>query len=1472
MSKHNITHGAKKVNSVRKIEIKFGQNYYIRVRVKENSKPNSFPATALIDTGSSFNLLSADKAKQLHVEKLNNTDRLRLGNLRTADGARVTAEGKCNVNIEIGDALFPVTFFVIKSLASELILGVTFLREYGAQIDCNRNVITFDNELVAAVLQRRCKYVLRVDKTCNIPARSESLVPVKIPLSCEWNEFMIQPLPSFGRFGLFMARTVVSPSTRYTFCQICNPTEYPIQLKAGRAIAEPVEIDQTLEPHSQEKIDAIVAAVQLNSDVSIDEKLRRLKAKEVNVDLDHLTAEQRVEMIDLLHEYLDVFAVSYADLEVADVPPLEVELLPGSRPVRQRPYRLSAPARKAALDQVNDMKAAGLVYENPYSRYCSPVIIVPKPGNKYRLVVDYRKVNAQIREVTWPLMSIDDVIHTLSESKSTLYTSCDLNSGFSQVALAPGISQEISSFGLHNEVLTFTRVPQGLKISPLYFMSCMDKILKAHPDITAICYVDDFLLHDADWTSHTKNIRALFDCFRKSRIKIKGSKSQWAKKSLKFLGHVFGEGQVSVDPAKIDLITNWKVPHTVKGLKRYIGLCSYYRKFIFQFSKIQAEFSDLLSKNAKFEWKEKHQKAFELLKEKMTSAPCLRFVDNKERCYLMTDASTKAIGWILHQMGPDGQLHPCIFGGRTLSKSEQKYPITELECLSLVCAVQNLHVYLAVGKFTVFTDHLSLKYLNSLKLQFGRLGRWSMVLQQYDMEIVYKPGKQMANVDALSRRTYEPHENRPYNDVLDDDANFVHAIQLQASDCTTTETVERTVDNANTALSRDCPTDVLTCDMINADDIPTEQSVSHMFTFYYGDDECNDTAVNSEQANAFTHQVDVSQNVELGLTDNTCEQDGVFSINDATDDPAVNNEDRVEIQLNAIDVKALQAECSDCRPMMDYLMHGILPTNDDIAAQKLILESIAYMMHNDTLYHLFEPRTKRLDTVEPVVKQLVIPMTLREKVLRALHDENAHIGFAKTYSLLKRRYFWKNSYTDLYNWICSCEKCTKCKGSPGAKAPMVPQPIPSQVFEKIHLDYVGPFVPDSSGAKYVLTIVDSLSMWPIFVATKSTTTEEVVSAIYDSVISIFGVPRIWQSDRGSCFISAVIKAMAKLVGAKISYTSSMKPQGNSRVENMHYQLVKSLKTMISEQSEWSKFLASVALSHRSTPTTATGFSPAYLVFGHELSLPIDLTLLNDVNTNADVDQYLRDFLPKLETARDAARHNLEDRNTKTKAYYDKFSQYPTYRTGDRVMLHEKRVVVGQSSKLTPSWVGPWIIEACHDNFLYTLRHAVSLKLHKSRIHANRLKLCVERNSPRQNKPLVLPPQQLPALPSLPSVDSNQAIAVSSTANTDLRITQRSTDSDQLASNSRPVPTTVANDLSTQQSSDNAKDSDAADADTYYEIERVTAKRFIHGKPYYRIVWKGNYPASWECEENLNQTALDAYHEMIQQRRRRSKRQ
>src|SRR5437764_9421794 len=201
---------------------------------------------------------------------------------------------------------------------------------------------------------------------------------------------------------------------------------------------------------------------------------------------------------------------------------------------------------------------------------------------------------------------------------------------------------------------------------------------------------------------------------------------------------------------KIEKVQKFLKPENVSELQSFVGLASYYRRFVKDFSKIVKQLMEIFQKDKNYEWKERQEKSFEELKRKLTKILILIYPDFDKIFTLYTNASGYALGSVLSQEDESKRERVVAYASRSLTKAEQNYSTTEKECLAVIWEIEKFYHYLYGRKFRVVTNHYALKWLQTAELK-GRQARWVLKLQPYDYEIIYKQGRKHQNADALSR-------------------------------------------------------------------------------------------------------------------------------------------------------------------------------------------------------------------------------------------------------------------------------------------------------------------------------------------------------------------------------------------------------------------------------------------------------------------------------------------------------------------------------------------------------------------------------------------------------------------------------------------------------------------------------------------------------------------------------------------------
>lgn len=220
--------------------------------------------------------------------------------------------------------------------------------------------------------------------------------------------------------------------------------------------------------------------------------------------------------------------------------------------------------------------------------------------------------------------------------------------------------------------------------------------------------------------------------FRAANLKLKPLKCKFACKSIKYLGHTLTSQGISPDSDKVTTVKKYPIPTTLKQLRSFLGLASYYRSFVKNFSQIANPLNNLMKKDVSFTWTSECQKAFDALKTALITAPVLIFPDYNKPFILQTDASKQGLGVVLAQE-KDGRIHPCAYAARSLLPAERNYSVTRLEFAAVMYAIDKFSCYLRFHPFVIETDHIALKYIWSMKSPQGQTARWLEKLADYKL-------------------------------------------------------------------------------------------------------------------------------------------------------------------------------------------------------------------------------------------------------------------------------------------------------------------------------------------------------------------------------------------------------------------------------------------------------------------------------------------------------------------------------------------------------------------------------------------------------------------------------------------------------------------------------------------------------------------------------------------------------------------
>lgn len=422
-------------------------------------------------------------------------------------------------------------------------------------------------------------------------------------------------------------------------------------------------------------------------------------------------------------------------------------------PIKQRYYPIPYHQRDYVKREIESMLKMGII-EKSNSAWNSPIVLVPKSNGEIRMCLDSRKLNSVTKVDTYPMPLIQEILDSLNNAK--FLSSIDLKSAFFQLNLDKP-SREKTCFSIPGlGSFQYCRMPFGLVNATARMMRLMDKVFGPEFSGKVFYYVDDIILISGSFVEHVELLRRVYGRLKEAGLTINLEKSVFCRSSLKFLGYVVDRRGLRTDPDKVKSIVDYPVPKSQKEVRRFIGLISWYRRFIDNFSTVIAPLSRLtrkLPKGQSFNVNEDALLAFNKVKSLLISAPILSVPKFDRPFIISSDASDVGLGCSLSQLDDQGSEHPVAFASRMLTGAERNHSTTEKELNALMFALEKFRGYIEGSPFKtkVYTDHSSLKWLASLKSPSGRLSRWALRISQFNFSIEYRKGADNKVADALSR-------------------------------------------------------------------------------------------------------------------------------------------------------------------------------------------------------------------------------------------------------------------------------------------------------------------------------------------------------------------------------------------------------------------------------------------------------------------------------------------------------------------------------------------------------------------------------------------------------------------------------------------------------------------------------------------------------------------------------------------------
>ena len=442
---------------------------------------------------------------------------------------------------------------------------------------------------------------------------------------------------------------------------------------------------------------------------------------------------------DMLRQYVDIFNKPLKESCLTGVEPRElIKLDSNASPKQSGPLRLSKPHQEFLKEHIEYLLEQDIIEESHSSWRHNPVIVTKSDGT-YRMTVNYKPVNSVSSFDAFPFPIIDDLLSKLSGAR--FFSRIDFSQFYYQLPLIES-DREKTAFQACGRLFHFKRCPFGLKNAVANCSRLMASVFKDIPNI--LLYLDDGLIYGRDKAEHDRTLEQVFQRIKDHNLSLNMKKCEFEKHSTVFLGHLIEDGAVKPDPDRLKPMMEFPIPQTSVQLQRFLGLATYYSKYIANYSGLSKVLYDKL--NDFDEWTPLEKQAFLTIKSELAQS-LLVIPDPKEILCLRTDASGQAIAAVLETV----DRKPVYFCSRSLNSTERNKDIVELEALAIYWSILRCKTFLLGRHFKVLSDHRPLQYLFNKDHCNSKLSRWRLKLQEFDFEVVYCRGEDNVAADCLSR-------------------------------------------------------------------------------------------------------------------------------------------------------------------------------------------------------------------------------------------------------------------------------------------------------------------------------------------------------------------------------------------------------------------------------------------------------------------------------------------------------------------------------------------------------------------------------------------------------------------------------------------------------------------------------------------------------------------------------------------------
>ena len=747
---------------------------------------NGKKINALLDTGSSVSLIKESSVANLGLPEVSPASVSAKG----ITGHECELNGLTYGNIKIGKHKFRnQPFHVIKQCAYDCLVGLDIMSEFGYITLNFQNKQLFlhskpprireqviplrhlpgdpvepspeeEREEISTVVTTDTRVTL--DTPLLLPPRSHIVCHVNVHQARK-SEVCYSPNPDFlASHEVWAAHSVNKVTKAGIPILLLNPSDKLKTIPKGTQLGRVEKVRPPVISKAPAAVNILSLPVKKKGaeNESIEQKIQ-----ELDLSASILTPAEQKAFREFLLRNKEVFAIHSADL--GSYTGYEHTINTGDHPpIHSRPYRVPYAHKEEVRRQIQEL-VDNKIIEPTNSPWASPMLLVKKKDGTMRLCCDFRRLNAITTFSVFPLPNMEAILDQLARAK--YYSTMDMQSGFWQLPMAKA-DRAKTAIVTEDGQYQWLRMPMGLSGAPSSYQCAMNQVLAGLQPHTALIYIDDLVCHSETFDGHLQDLQKVFDRFMEVGLKIKLKKCTWATPSISFLGVTVSAKGIECDQSKVAAVKEMSAPHDMKAVRRFLGMCGYHRRHIPDFAILAKPLFALLKKDTPFLWTDKCQLAFETLKSRLCEAPVLAFPDPRKDYILEMDGSLLGLGACLSQVQDDGSTRPLSYISRTLVAAEKNYASSELECAAVIYALKKFRHYCLGSRVLCITDNSAVSYIMRTKTPSGRLARWSLLLQDFNITFKHRPGTENHVADCLSRAPInavlpdEPSQREPHPD------------------------------------------------------------------------------------------------------------------------------------------------------------------------------------------------------------------------------------------------------------------------------------------------------------------------------------------------------------------------------------------------------------------------------------------------------------------------------------------------------------------------------------------------------------------------------------------------------------------------------------------------------------------------------------------------------------------------------------